>query len=101
MKFVLVYTWREGGSSAEREVTEKRSMQLLSKFEPSVQISEWVDRIDAGGGFAVLESDDPVAMTKDIAIWAPLLNFELYPVLDVADATPAQQEAIDFRDSIS
>jgi len=101
MKFVLTYTFRDGGSLEEREAAEKRSMQLLAKFQPSVQISEWVDRIDAEGGFAVLESDDPVAMTKDIAIWAPLLRFELHPVLDVADATPAQQEAIDFRDSIT
>jgi hypothetical protein len=49
----------------------------------------------------VFESDDPVAMTKDIAIWAPLLDFELFPVIDIAEGTPAQQEAIDFRDSIS
>ena len=101
MKFVLAYTWRDGGSSAEREVAEKRSMQLLSKFEPSMEISAWVDRIDGEGGFAMFESDDPAAMTKDIAIWGPLLRFELHPVIDVGEATPVQQEAIDFRDSIS
>ena len=101
MKFVLTYMIRDGGSLAEREDAEKRAMQLLSKFEPSVDISVWVDRIDGRGGFAVFESDDAAAMTKDIAIWAPLLNFELHPVIDVGDATPAQQEAIDFRDSIS
>jgi len=101
MKFVLVFTTADGGSAAEREVAEKRSLQILSKFEPSVQISEWVERVDGRGGFAVLQSDDAVAMTKDIAIWAPFLNFELYPVLDVMDATSAQQEAMDFRDSIT
>ncbi|MEX1009530.1 MAG: DUF3303 family protein [Acidimicrobiia bacterium] len=101
MKFVLAYTWRDGGSVAEREAAEKRSMQLLSKFEPSMEIATWVDRIDGQGGFAVFESDDPAAMTKDIAIWGPLLQFELHPVIDIGDATPVQQEAIDFRDSIS
>ena len=101
MKFVLTFTTRDGGSSAEQEATEKRAMQLLSKFVPSVDISVWVDRIDGRGGFAVFESDDPAAMTKDIAIWAPFLDFELFPVIDIAEGTPAQQEAIDFRDSIT
>jgi hypothetical protein len=101
MKFVLTYTFRDGGSLEEREAATKRGMQLLGKFEPSVQIKEWVDRIDGEGGFAVVESDDPAAMTKDIAIWAPMFHFELFPVLDVAESTAAQQEAIDFRDSIS
>ena len=101
MKFVLAYTTLDGGSVAEREDADKRAMQLLSKFEPNVEISMWVDRLDARGGFAVFETDDPSAILKDIAIWAPLLNFELHPVLDVGDATPLQQEAIDFRDSIS
>ena len=101
MKFVLTFTVPNGGSAKDREHAEKRAMQLLAKFEPSVDISVWVDRIDGRGGFEVFESDDPVAMTKDIAIWAPLLDFELFPVIDIAEGTPAQQEAIDFRDSIS
>jgi hypothetical protein len=103
MKFVLTYTWRDGGSAAEREQMLKRSMQLLGKFSPSdpTQIKEWVDRVDGEGGFALLESDDPIAMMRDIAIWIPMLRFELHPVVDVADAMPAQQEALDFLDSVS
>jgi hypothetical protein len=101
MKFVLTYTFRDGGSVAEREAAEKRGMQLLAKFQPSVQFSEWVDRVDGQGGFAVFESDDAATIMKDIAIWAPMFHFELYPVLDVLEATPVQQEAIDFRDSVS
>jgi Domain of unknown function (DUF3303) len=101
MKFVLAYTVRDGGSPTENEQAAKRSMQMLGKFEPSMEIREWVDRVDGEGGFAVFESDDPAAMLKDIAIWAPLLRFELHPVLDVAESTSLQQEAIDFRDAIT
>jgi Protein of unknown function (DUF3303) len=101
MKFVLAYTIRDGGSVTEREGAAKRALQLLGKFEPSVQISEWVNRVDGEGGFAIFESDDASAMAKDILIWGPLLKFELLPVVDVASGTAAQQEAIDFRDSIS
>ncbi|HXY95060.1 MAG TPA: DUF3303 family protein [Acidimicrobiia bacterium] len=101
MKFVLAYTFHPGGSSAEFEETEKRSMQILGKWQPSVQVSEWVDRLDGNGGFAVFEADDPALIMKDIAVWAPFLHFDLYPVLDVGEATPVQQEAMDFRDGIS
>ena len=101
MKFVLVYTAVDGGSAAHREDAEKRAMQLLSKFEPSVEISMWVDRLDARGGFAMFETDDPAKILKDIALWAPLVNFELYPVMEVGESTPILQEAIDLRDSIT
>jgi Protein of unknown function (DUF3303) len=101
MKYVLEYTYRDGGSAAENEADAKRAQQLLAKFEPSVDVLQWVDRIDGEGGFSVFESDDPVAMHRDIEIWATMLRFALHPVLDIADAVPAQQEAIEFRDSIS
>lgn len=101
MKFVLTYTLRAGGSAAENEAAQKRAQQLLSKFEPSAQISEWVDRVDGEGGFAVMTSDDATALLRDLAIWTPFLSFELHPVVDVLEGTPMQQEAIDFRDSIS
>jgi hypothetical protein len=101
MKFVLTYTFRDGGSAADREADTKRGLQLLSKFEPSVQITEWVDRVDGNGGFALFEADDAGPLLKDIAIWAPVFEFNLYPVMDILEATPLQQAAVDFRDSVS
>ena len=56
---------------------------------------------DGQGGFAVFEADDAAPMMKDIAIWAAMFHFEVYPVLDVLDSTALQQQAVDFRDSIS
>ena len=101
MKFVITYTFRDGGSLVEREAAEKRGLQLLGKWQPSIEFSEWVDRLDGQGGFVVCKSDDPATIMKDIAVWAPMFNFELFPVLDVLEATPLQQEAMEFRDSIS
>jgi Protein of unknown function (DUF3303) len=101
MKFVLEYSTRDEGSVAEREQAEKRSMQLLSKFQPQVQISEWVNRLDGDGGFAVFESDDGAQILHDLAIWAPLLQFRLHPVIDSISSAAPIQEAIDFRDSVT
>ena len=101
VKYVLTYVPREGGSPADTEAAQKRGLQLLSKFQPSMDIKEWVDRVDGEGGFALFEGDDPSTVLRDIAIWTPYFKFELLPVVDIGDATPMQQEAIDFRDSIS
>ena len=101
MKFVLTYVFRDGGSLAEREAAAKRGLQLLGKWQPSLQFSEWVDRLDNEGGFVVFETDDPTTILKDVAVWAPMFRFELFPVLDVLEATPLQQEAVEFRDANS
>jgi hypothetical protein len=101
MKFVIAYTFRDGGSLAEREAAEKRGLQLLAKWQPSFEFSEWADRLDGQGGFVVCEADDAATIMKDIAVWAPMFTFELHPVLDILEAVPLQQEAVDFRDSVS
>lgn len=49
----------------------------------------------------MFETDDPTTILKDIAVWAPMFRFELFPVLDVLDASRLQQEAVDFRDANS
>ena len=101
MKFVISYVFREGGSLVEREAAAKRGLQLLGKWQPGLQFSEWVGRLDNEGGFVVFETDDPTTILKDIAVWAPMFRFELFPVLDVLDASRLQQEAVDFRDANS
>lgn len=101
VKFVLTYTIRDGGSLSEREAAAKRGLQLLGKWQPSIEFKEWVDRVDGEGGFVVFESDDAATITKDVSIWAPMFRFELYPVMDALEGTPIQQEAVDFRDSIA
>jgi hypothetical protein len=101
MKFVLSYTVRDGGSLAEREAAAKRGLQLLGKWQPGLQFSEWVDRLDNEGGFVVFETDDATTIMKDVAVWAPMFRFELYPVLDILEASAFQQEAVDFREANS
>jgi Protein of unknown function (DUF3303) len=58
-------------------------------------IHQWVQRCDGNGGFAVVETDDQADLFRDLAVWAPWLDFEVVPVLDIADATPITQEALE------
>ena len=57
-------------------------------------------RLDARGGYAVVESDNPILVAEGPAKFAPWFDFEVTPVLDMTEAVTIAQEAIDFRDSI-
>ena len=102
MKFVLAFTNRNGGSGEDAEEGQERAMKLLAKFQPSesATIHQWVTRCDGGGGFSVLETDNAENLLHDLSIWSPYIDFQVYPVVDVIEASALQQAAIDFRKSV-
>jgi Protein of unknown function (DUF3303) len=102
MKFVLSYKLRAGGSIEERVTGGEAAQKLLANWAPSdkATIHQWVQRCDGTGGFAVLENDDQAELFRDLAVWAPWLDFEVIPVLDIADATPIQQDALEKARSV-
>jgi hypothetical protein len=96
MKFVLCYTLRPGGSLEERVAAGEAAQKLLANWTPSetATIHQWLQRCDGTGGFAVVENDNEADLYRDLAVWSPWLDFEAVPVLDIADATPLNQEAL-------
>ena len=102
MKFVLSYTLRAGGSIEERVTAGEAAQKLLANWAPSdtATIHQWLQRCDGNGGFAVVENDDPADLFRDLAVWAPWLDFEVVPVLDIADATPIQGDALEKARSV-
>jgi len=103
MKFVLTFTLRGGGSEVEQFEAGKRAQALLSKWQPSpaATMREWVSRCDGNGGFAVLETDNSTELLKDLTTWSSFLEFQVYPVVDIAEAMPATAAAIATRESVS
>jgi hypothetical protein len=103
MKFVLTFTTREGGSEVERFEAAQRAQDLLSKWQPSTAatIREWLTRCDGNGGFCVLETDSATELLKDLSTWSSFIEFSVYPVVDIAESTPIQAEAIATRAAIS
>ena len=102
MKYLVSFRPRQGGSPADIEIAEKRSMDVFSKWTPpeGVTFHQFLARLDAGGGYAVVESDNPMLVAEGPAKFAPWFDFEVTPVVDMTEATTIAQEAIDFRDSI-
>jgi hypothetical protein len=102
MKFVLAYTTRDGGSPEDNLKAAESAQKLLANWTPSpnASISEWVQRCDGGGGFAVLSTDNPKDLYRDLAVWSPWLKFDVHPVLDVLEATALNDEAIHIAGSV-
>ena len=102
MKFVLAYTTRDGSSAEDNLKSGEAAQKLLANWTPSpnASISEWVQRCDGGGGFAVLETENSKDLYRDLAVWSPWLKFDVYPVLDILDATAITDEAIHTAASV-
>ena len=99
MKFVLAYTTQKGGSESDRHEAAKKAQQLLASWQPSdtATIVQWLSRVDGNGGFSVIETDNAENILKDLSTWSSFLDFQVYPVLDIGDATPITQAAIATR----
>lgn len=98
MKFVLQWTTRSGSSAQDNLASLKRSLEVFSKWTPSMTMHQFVSRVDARGGFAVAESDDPAAVARDCAIFSPYLDFEVHPVMDIAEGAAVLTAGVDFNE---
>jgi Protein of unknown function (DUF3303) len=95
MKYVLAWEPRPNAS----EETLERALQVFGKWSPAEgnNFLQFLDRIDGGGGFAVVETEDPTLIARDTAIFGAFLDFNVYPVLDSDQWTPIAIEAVEFR----
>ena len=102
MKFVLAYTTRDGSTAEDNLKSGEAAQKLLANWVPSpnATITEWVQRCDGSGGFAVLSTDNAKDLYRDLAVWSPWLKFDVYPVLDILDATPLTDEAIHIASAV-
>jgi hypothetical protein len=102
MKFVLSYRERVGGSVEERVAAGEAAQKLLANWSPSdsATIHQWLQRCDGTGGFAVVETDNSAELFSDLAVWGPWLEFEVIPVLDIADTISLAQDALQKSRSV-
>lgn len=99
MKYVVA--WETRANATEEQ--QARGLQVFSQWSPSEQANfrEFLGRIDGRGGFAVVETDDPTIVAKDMALFAPFFEFSVYPVLEIAETAQISGEAVAQRQSIT
>jgi Protein of unknown function (DUF3303) len=101
MKFVVSWRPRSGGSSSEVEADTKRGLAAFAAWKPPEGITyhQFLASLD-GGGYAVVEADDPALVAEGPAKFGVWFDFEVVPVIDIGGIVPIAQEAIAFRDSL-
>jgi hypothetical protein len=103
MKYVMTWTPRFNGSAQENEAAVRRGLDLFSKWQQptGATFHQMVGRVDGGGGFAVVETDNPADLLDGTGKFAALNEFQVYPVVDINDWVRTAQEGVEFRESIS
>ncbi|MET1059789.1 MAG: DUF3303 family protein [Nocardioides sp.] len=99
MKYVV--TWSLRANTTEESAA--RSLQVFGKWSPSegATFKEFLGRVDGQGGFAVVETEEPTLIAKDAATFSPWFDFEVHPVLEIADLAMIDAAALEFIGSVS
>ncbi|MCU1463026.1 MAG: hypothetical protein JWO37_3101 [Acidimicrobiales bacterium] len=96
-----VIQWKNRDGLAGNEAAGKRLLDLYSKWTPAAAtISQFVSNIDGTGGFSIVETDNPLDVMRDVTKFETYLEFTVTQVVDIADAMPVFNEAVDYMDSI-
>ncbi|HWE87489.1 MAG TPA: DUF3303 family protein [Terracidiphilus sp.] len=88
MKFLVSYAIVPGavktavGKFLAGEATPQEGVTLLGRWH----------RIDGSGGFSLYETNQLDQLYRGITKWAELLEFEVFPVLEDAEAGPILAE---------
>lgn len=87
MKFIVQWNSRLGTDPEDNVEATESLLQAFSGWTPpeSVTISEFVARVDGRGGLIIMETDDAAAIDLLVAQYAPWFDYDVHPVLDVAD----------------
>jgi hypothetical protein len=98
MRYVLTWEIRESTS----EEQQARGLAVFGSWSPpeGADFQQFLGRIDGRGGFAVVETDDPALLAKDMATFGPFFEFNVYPVLEIQQAASLAMEAVQFRNSV-
>lgn len=82
------------------EAGAKRALELFLKWKPPAgsEMKAHYAR-PSGGGFALVEANSLAPLTEAIATWEVFFDYEVVPVMEMAEAVPAIQRGIAWRSS--
>jgi hypothetical protein len=102
MKYVVSWTYRWNGSAVDNEKGIQRALEVFANWNPAASVTyhQFVGRLDGSGGFAVVETDNPMDLADGPKKFGFFAEYQIYPVADIAEVVQAIQEGADFRESI-
>lgn len=103
MKYVISWTYKWNGSATENEVGVRRALEVFGKWTPPATSTfhQFVGKLDGTGGFAVVETDNPMDLADAPSRFGFFADYQIYPVADMDETVQAVQRGVEFRESIS
>jgi hypothetical protein len=103
VKYLVSWTYRFNGTAAENEESVRRGLAVFAKWAPpeSSTYHAFLGRIDGGGGFALVETDDPADLADTTSKFGFIADYQIVPVMEIDQSAQSLQQGIDFRESIS
>ena len=80
MKFMLTFSWKPDTKTRDEGIARFR--KTGGQPPKGVRLLGRWTRADFSGGFDLLESDDPQALTEFALMWSDLMELTIVPVLE-------------------
>jgi hypothetical protein len=91
MKFLLTFTWKSDAKAQAEAIARFR--KAGGQHPKGVRLLGRWTRMDFHGGFDLLESDDPKALTEFALLWSDVMELTLVPVVEDEELTEALKRA--------
>jgi len=101
-KYLMSWKNRAGSSAQQNHDDGKSILETFAKWQtPADQKwSEFLMRVDGGGGFAVIETADQAGLMDGVSKFITWLEFDIVPVVDIMDGVPVLAAGTEFRESV-
>ncbi len=99
MKYMIAYTIRRGGNLEEIEANAKSLLKAFAKWRPEegLKVHAFVTDVSGGGGYVLVETDDPKAVATFTHKFIAWNDINVVPVIDVATSAEIAQQTIAWR----
>jgi len=81
VKFIMTFAWKPDTPTREEAISRFKKTGGLPPNPGAKLLGRWT-RADFSGGFDLIESEDPKALTEFALMWSDLMELTIVPVLD-------------------
>jgi hypothetical protein len=101
-KYLVTWKVRQNGTAQQNHDDAKKNLATFAKWTPPAgqDFQQFLARVDGQGGYAVVDTNDPASLTDGPSKFGTWFEFEVIPVVDIADGVGQIEAAIKFRESI-
>jgi hypothetical protein len=94
MKYVV--TWEVPADFSQE--TGDQAREAFGRWSPAEgsNFLQFLGRLDGRGGFAVVETEDPTSVLRDVAVFSTFFDMNVYPVTDASEVVQIFGEAAEF-----